>query len=66
MHTLGKYFLSLYRTRCQFLRKVSITLILKKKENNEVRQQMLPKISIMKLHINPSNRGRVVSRGETD
>jgi len=38
---------------------MSITLILKK---NEVHQQ----ISIMKLHKNPSNKGRIVSRRETD
>jgi hypothetical protein len=63
MYILEIYFLSLYRTLYKFLRKVYITLILKK---NEVHQQMLPKISFMKLHKIPSSRGRIVSRGERD
>jgi hypothetical protein len=63
MYILGTYFLSLYHTLCKFLHIMHITLILKK---NGVHQQTLPKISIMKLHKNPSNRGRIVSRGETD
>jgi hypothetical protein len=63
MYILGTYPLFLYHTLCKFLRIMSITLILKK---NEVHQQILPKISIMKLHKNPSNRGRIVSRRETD
>jgi hypothetical protein len=61
MYSLGTYFLSLYRTRCKFLHKVSVTFILK---NNGVYQRMLTKIIIMKLRNNPSSGGKVVSRGE--